>query len=237
MKKPANSFSGGITIKITFSFAIAFIALRYSMHEAHELVHTTVGRVICGCWGQRDFNEWSLCSGCAENNALAVVATFAGPLFTYLAIWLGVYFLNPTRTIQQKSFGFVLIFSNNPFARIFTAAIGKGDEVFGLKQIFHNDALAWITGLAVVLIFTVYPLYKAFKSIENINKVSLFVMFLLSPMLLDLLFIFALMNPLLKSGFLGNYWILGSPILLTVFTFLMLTIFIATRKNIFKLAV
>ena len=140
------------------AFAIAFIALRYSMHELHELVHTGVGRLICGCWGQRDFNTWSLCDGCSENNSLAVLATFAGPLFTYLSIWAGVYFLNSKRTLSQKSFGFALIFSNNPFARIFTAAIGKGDEVFGLKQIMHNNSLAWAIGLFVVLLFTIYPL-------------------------------------------------------------------------------
>ncbi len=218
------------------AFAIAFIALRYSMHELHELVHTSVGRMICGCWGQRDFNTWSLCDGCSENNSLAVLATFAGPLFTYLSIWAGVYFLNSKRTLSQKSFGFALIFSNNPFARIFTAAIGKGDEVSGLKYLMHHDSLAWVTGLLIVLIFTIYPLFKAFKTIQNKNRFAWFIIFLLAPMVLDVAIIFGLMNSLLKSGFLSSYWILGSPVIITSFTFLMLVLLIVMRKKIFNLA-
>jgi hypothetical protein len=59
-------------IKLSVGFVIAFISLRFVMHEAHELVHTFVGRVICGCWGPMDFNIWSLCEGCYEENKIAV---------------------------------------------------------------------------------------------------------------------------------------------------------------------
>ena len=50
-------------IKLTTGFIVAFIALRFVLHEAHELVHTGVGRIICGCWGQRDFNVWDIARG------------------------------------------------------------------------------------------------------------------------------------------------------------------------------
>jgi hypothetical protein len=134
-------------IKLTTGFIVAFIALRFVLHEAHELVHTVVGRIICGCWGQRDFNVWDICEGCIEQHPIALLATFAGPLFTFAMIWAGVYFLKEKNTNQQKSLGFALIFANNPFARIFTAAMGKGDEVSGLNKMLHNHPLSWVFGL------------------------------------------------------------------------------------------
>ncbi|HSQ43776.1 MAG TPA: hypothetical protein VLM16_02195 [Ginsengibacter sp.] len=223
-------------IKITTGFVVAFIAFRYGLQEAHELVHTATGRIICGCWGQRDFNVWSLCPGCYEKNTYAIAATFAGPLFTYIAIWTGVYFMRERNSPRQKVFGFAMIFANNPFARIFTASMGKGDEIFGLRQILHNSSLAWLAGLSIVLLFTIYPLYKAFTIIENRNRVGYFIAFLLAGIILDVLILFAIMNPLLKHGVLNNYWILGSPVLVTLFTFIMLVVFIISAKHITKAA-
>ena len=48
-------------IKITGKFIIAFLALTFVLLELHEIVHTGVGRIICGCWGLRDFNAWEIC--------------------------------------------------------------------------------------------------------------------------------------------------------------------------------
>jgi len=222
-------------IKLTIGFIIAFIALHFLMREAHEMVHTAVGRMICGCWGQRDFNVWSLCEGCMEKYPVAVWATFAGPLFTFGMIWTGVYFLNSANT-AQRSLGFALIFANNPLARIFTAAIGKGDEVSGLNRILHNQQLSWMLGLIIVLLFTVYPLWKAFKTITNKNKIGYFILFLLSPMILDMVILFKLMNTALRNGVLSTGWILGAPLIVTLFTIAMLVIFISTARYIYKLA-
>ncbi len=47
-------------IKLTARFVIAFLSLHFIIHELHELTHTAVGRVICGCWGEKDFNVWNL---------------------------------------------------------------------------------------------------------------------------------------------------------------------------------
>jgi hypothetical protein len=51
------------------------------------------------------------------------------------------------------------------------------------------------------------------------------------PMMLDMLFVFGVMNNLLQKGVLSNYWILGSPLLVTVFSFTMLIVFVVSRKN------
>jgi hypothetical protein len=221
-------------IKLGAGFIIAFITLHFLMHEAHEMVHTAVGRLICGCWGQRDFNVWSLCDECMEQYAIAVLATFAGPLFTFAMIWTGVYFLRSTST-RQKSLGFALIFANNPFARIFTAAMGKGDEVWGLNRLLHDHQLSWILGLVIVLLFTIYPLWRSYTTIANKNKAGYFILFLLSGIILDLIIVFGLMNQLLKNGVLSNDWILGAPVIVTIFTIIMLVIFMIVRKHIYKL--
>jgi hypothetical protein len=218
-------------IKLTAGFLIAFISLHFVMGQAHELVHTAVGRFICGCWGERDFNLWTLCEGCYEQNNYAVLSTFAGPAFTFLMIWTGVSFLRTHHSVQQKSFGFALIFANIPFARIFTTATGHGDEVSGLNKVLHNHTNAWVIGLILVLLLSIYPIYKAFITMENKRRAWLLIFFLLMPMMLDMLFVFGIMNNLLQKGVLSNYWILGSPLLVTVFSFTMLLVFIVSRKN------
>lgn len=222
-------------IKLSIGFIIAFIALRFIMHEAHELVHTIVGRMICGCWGSRDFNVWFLCEDCYELNQLAVLSTFAGPVFTFFMIWIGVALLADKSNEPKMSLGFALIFANNPFARIFTAGMGKGDEVSGLNSLMDNHSFSWALGLMIVLLFTIYPLYKAYRSIHNRNRIGYFILFLLSGIFLDLVIVFGLMNRLLRNGVLSNTWILGSPIIVTAFTLVVLVVFLVTRKKIFRL--
>ena len=133
------------------------------------------------------------------------------------------------------SLGFALIFANNPFARIFTAGMGKGDEVSGLYRLLDSHMLAWALGLLIVLLCTLYPLYRAYINIHNKNRIGYFILFLLSGIFLDLVFVFGLMNRLLRNGLLTDTWILGSPIIVTAFTLVVLVVFVATRKKIYQL--
>jgi hypothetical protein len=50
-------------------------------------------------------------------------------------IWIGLSLMDPSHSDRKKYLGFAMIFANNPFARIFNAAIGKGDEVSGINRI------------------------------------------------------------------------------------------------------
>lgn len=222
-------------LKLTPQFIIAFLALTFVMHEAHEIIHTSVGRIICGAWGERDFNAWALCEGCNEKKSLAVLATFAGPVFTFLMIWIGAFLIHPNKTINQKTIGFSLIFANIPFARILTTSLGGGDEVFGLNTVLKNHSLAWLIGSVVVLSITIIPLVKAYILIQNNNKISWFVLFLLAPIVMDVLLVLGLMNTLLTKGILSSYWVLGSPIIVTLWTISVTSVFILTYKNIYLL--
>ena len=144
-------------LRLTPKFVLTFLALTFLLHEAHEIVHTTVGRIICGCWGQRDFNVWSLCGDCAEQKPYSVISTFAGPVFTYLMIWIGTYLMNKTKD-TQKALGFSLVFANMPFTRIFGAVTGGGDEVWGLNLTLHNYNLSWALSTIIILAIIIYPL-------------------------------------------------------------------------------
>ena len=68
-------------IRLTVRNVTALLALSFVMQETHELAHTSVGRLLCGCWGARDFNVWGLCRQCVTGPPLTLLATFAGPAY------------------------------------------------------------------------------------------------------------------------------------------------------------
>lgn len=225
-----------MNIKLNFKFVISFLALLFVMHEAHEIAHTVLGRIICGGWGERDFNVWGLAKGCNQGDLISMLPTYFGPFFTFTMIWIGTFLLKGENTIQKKSLGFSLIFANIPFARILTAAFGGGDEVYATYILLDNHSLAWAIGLISILLIVAFPLYKAFVTIHK-NRWGWFLLFFLAPLVIDLILVLGLMNTLLEKGVLASYWILGSPILVTLWTILVVLVFILMRKHIFTLGV
>lgn len=219
-------------MKLTLKNSIAFLSLLFLMHEAHEIAHTAVGRLLCGCWGERDFNVWGLCNTCAVSEDLGFIATLAGPLFSFLMMWWGASLLKSTNTSAQKSMGYALVFANLPFARILTAvAMGGGDEVYTLRHFMENDTLAWIIGSVLIVLICAYPLYKAYTTITK-RRILWFLLFFIAPTFIDLLLVLGGMNTLLSNGVLASYWILGSPILVTVWTAFVILIYTLSRKHI-----
>ena len=66
-------------LRPTWKSLLAFVALLFFVGEAHELVHTGLGRLLCGCWGARDFNGWSLCANYQTGHVWTnFAATYAG---------------------------------------------------------------------------------------------------------------------------------------------------------------
>ncbi|MCA6361556.1 MAG: hypothetical protein IM638_00830 [Bacteroidetes bacterium] len=220
-------------IKLTFQYVLTFLALTFMMHEAHEIVHTSVGRLICGCWGQRDFNVWGLCDSC-ETNPYGIFSTIAGPVFTFVMIWFGSFLLDNNNQ-NQKALGFSLIFANMPFGRILNPIFGGGDEVVVADTFIDNWDLSRIIVLILIILIVAFPLIKAYRLIENRHKIGWFLMFLLLPFIFDILIVLLGMNTLLAMGVLSKNWIFGSPVLVTVWTITVTLIFVLTRKNIFKL--
>ncbi|REA63529.1 hypothetical protein DSL64_03540 [Dyadobacter luteus] len=222
-------------LRITPKFTVTFLALVFMLHEAHEIAHTAVGRLICGCWGERDFNVWGVCEGCPEQNPLAVLATFAGPVFTFSLIWMGTRMLASARSERQRTLGFSLIFANLPFARLLGAGLKGGDEVWGLNTLLNNSSAAWILAFVLIFLILFFPLSTAYKAISNKRKTLWFLLFLIAPILIDVLVVLGVMNTLVENGVLSDYWILGSPRLVTVWTLFVTLVFVLTRANIAEL--
>ena len=57
---------------------------------------------------RRNFNVWGLCADCAAEAPLTVLATFAGPVYSFAVIWAGYVLLTKSST-RLASVGFALM--------------------------------------------------------------------------------------------------------------------------------
>lgn len=222
-------------ILFTWRSLAAFLALLFCLAEAHELVHTGLGRLLCGCWGTRDFNVWSLCATCANKPLPNLAATLSGPLFSFALMWVGYWLMAAGRPAASWSLGFALVFANIPFARILGAVfMGGNDEVYALSKImpYHR---AWALGGAAVLLATVPPLVRAYATLRPRGRPWVFLGFFLGPTAVLVIVVLGAMNSLLASGFLATYWVLGSPILVTCWTALVVLSLALTYRFLFGL--
>lgn len=221
-------------LRLTLKYVVAFLSLMFVLQEGHELVHTSVGRLICGCWGQRDFNVWSTCDSCA-NPSWGWLATLVGPLFTFAVVWVGYFLLAPGNTLRQHALGFTLVFASMPFSRLINPVMGGGDEVVVINNLVQQRGISRVIVFVLVLLILALPLIRAFRMIRNRYRIGWFCLFFFGAMLLDYLILFQLMNRMLKNGVMAQYWILGSPLLITVWTASMLLLFIIVRRGVFDL--
>jgi hypothetical protein len=192
-------------------FALLFLVL--ALAEAHELAHIATGRELCGGWGVRDFSVWTTREGCGERQLLA---TFAGPLFTYAVIWMGTWMLMKGRSEGVRAFGLTAIFAAMPFARIFTAVTGHGDEVSGLSAALGDHRVGWAAGLSAVVMLLWYPLMQAYGSLVRQRRLAVFCGLLAGPMLVHGVIVHGVMNHLLARGVMAREGWLGSPVLVNV---------------------
>jgi hypothetical protein len=205
-------------ISLTWYSFLAFVALQFVMGEAHELVHTGLGRVLCGCWGTRDFNVWSLCDACDNSPLTQLAATYTGPIFSFAMMWWGYALLDPRNAVARRSLGFALVFANLPFARILGAVfMGGNDEVYALSKLMPYHT-AWALGATLVLLAAVPPLVRAYAALQPKDRIWVFLGFFLLPTALTFGMVLGVLNSLLATGFLGAYGVLGSPIMVTCWT-------------------
>jgi hypothetical protein len=195
-----------------FSFFIMVLALA----EAHECAHIFAARAVCGAWGTRNFSVWTTREGCAENHPLIVLATFAGPLFTFAMIWLGTWLVIKATKQSLRALGVALIFAPLPFARIITAATGHGDEVSGFTTLLKGHKNGWAVGLTSILLLSLYPVLKAYRSLAPPRRLLVFGGLLLLPMLVHGLTTHSMLNGLLVKGVLDESGMLGAPVLVNV---------------------
>lgn len=224
-------------LHFTLKNVLAFLALLFVCHELHELIHTTVAYWQCGCWGQRDFNAWQVCTTCPPN-VNTVWATAAGPMFTYLQIWVGWWLMRKRATLAQQSFGFALVWANVPFARLFTVLMKGGDEGVVTRAIVGQSKLpigVWLVEIVVILLLVVPVFVRAWQLLAAQKRVWVFISFLIGPMLLQFISMHKMGNQLLAKGVLAQESILGSPLLVNVWNGTWLVLLLISFRNLSRL--
>jgi hypothetical protein len=223
-----------MTIRLTPAYIFTFLLLVVVMMEMHEIVHITVGRIICGCWGPRDFNVWALCNGCKEEHTGWWAATAAGPFFSVCLMWLGMALLSATN-IGSRAVGLSLIFSNIPFGRITTVMMGGGDEMVVVRNFMSRNFSSGekiTVGSIITLLVAAPPVVAAYRAIRNKRKWLIIVAFLTAPLLFILLYLLIGLNSLLRLGVLEQIAIMGTPLLITLHTALAVALLIPRWKNL-----
>jgi hypothetical protein len=196
-----------------------------------------VGRLVCGCWGRRNFNVWTLCADCAAGPPLTLVATFAGPAYSFAVIWAG-YVLLGSASVHRASVGLALVISSMPVSRILTPIVGGGDEIFGLVRLGLSRTLAWPLAVCLVLTLAVPPVVRISRRIDARRKGAWIAGLLLAPFLLVGVVVFGVLQTLLLgNGVLAHTGILGSPVIVTAWLCLSAAAVLALRRQLGTLLV
>ena len=134
-----NSTNNCFVVKLSWGYIVAFIALRHIIHEAHEFAHMIIGRLLCGVWGTRDFNNvHSMSDAYMQHQFGSSLLGLEGPFVNYFLIWLGALLIVYGKSASKKSWGLTIIFASLPFARFFTALTGGGDEFGVIKTLIQR---------------------------------------------------------------------------------------------------
>lgn len=221
-----------LNLRISLKYLAAFFLLTLILGELHEQVHINMGWIVCGGYGPRDFNAWKTAADCAQPS-LAFLSTTVGPLFSFAVMWLGAVLLLKAKTLDYKAIGFSLIFAPLPFARIFTAAMGGGDEKVVLNRFLKEDfSPETIKIFALVLVATVClpPMLIALKSIKNRFALLYVIGFSVLPLIVLGAYVLTFLNSVLASGFLASAPFLGTPLLIVFHTVLAIVLLFFCRK-------
>ena len=200
---------------MTRRWLIAYFFLILVAHDLHELVHTGVGRLICGAWGPRDFNVWQLAPGCDT-----WVPTLMGPLLSWSLMWTGLWL---TRAADQgrRWTGLALIFAPNPLGRLLPALVGGGDEGVVARSLL-GPTPPWprilvIVGAALIIL---PPLLAGWRTLPERRRAAWLALLFLSGILVTGPLYLGLGNGLLARGVLTAPGVLGAPLLIECATLL-----------------
>jgi hypothetical protein len=191
---------------------LAYSFLLLAVHEAHELAHAATGRLVCGEWPVRDFNAWHFTGECTS-----WLPTAAGPVFSYALMLAGAMMVSRA---AWRWAGVALIFAANPFARLFTAVMGGGDEmVVGqrLAEVATRTPMLRVAVVVVVALLCGSAIVAGWRGMAGLKRRGLwFTAVLLWPMVLTGVGLFVAGNGLLRAGVLSSPVIAGAPLLVVL---------------------
>jgi len=152
-------------LRVGWRYLVAFAALTILCGTSHEFAHHFAGALVCGEFGSKTFNSFTLAPGC-ESSAWRAWPTIAGPLFTFALMWLGAVRLrNPDE--RQRQLGFALVFANFPINRMGFVLFGWNDEQWVARHEFGASPVAFWLAVAAVWIACLPPLIAAWRAIET----------------------------------------------------------------------
>jgi hypothetical protein len=228
-------------IKISVAYLISFFALIFVIHELQDWMHVMVGEWICGCWGTKGFDAWTMCDHSEVSGSILAFVWLAGPIVIYTIIWIAWGIMESKRSTATWSVGFSLLFATLPLGHILAAARGASDETFALREIIpHTDAASQrfilFAALLLVLALTVPPLIKAFKMAGGLKeRLMVIPVFLLMPVIVDYLVVSLGMNGLLSHDVMQDESLPGTPFLVLIWGFFCLILLLITFRNLFSL--
>lgn len=200
-----------ISIKITWKYCLAFYCMIMLYASLHELVHHFAGAAICGAWGYKTFNYFS--TAC-ESNRWAYLATYAGPLFSFIMMWVGAYGLRKKNSSTlTRQISFALIFAQLPFQRMIFPFFKMNDEFYASKSLFGDTQLVYWSVIIFVWLICLPPLVTAYRSIRNRNRLAWFLFYLLLFPVIIWVPVFLLLEYLLVNRhvldqtFIGIAWL------------------------------
>ena len=122
-----------------------------------------------------------------------------------------------------------------PFARIFTAGLGMGDELMELQFFlgdYLGDKLLWLLAVVMVTAICLPPLIRAWYRISPSQRLWGFIGFFLLPFIFDLLVVIIGMNKLYEQGLLDQTGIIGSPVIVNIWTLVWLIVLAMNWKQL-----
>ncbi len=225
-----------MSLKISWQYLVGFISLNMIMGELHEQAHIQTGYMICGCYGFRNFSVWTVCETC-KHSGYALWATAAGPLFSYLVYWLsGLWLLKHAKDVYRR-FGLALLFASLPFARIFTALMGGGDEkvvLMGLLGHQFPPVALKISAVLLTLLFCLPPLLMGIRQLPGKQKWWYAAGFIIGPLLFGMLWQRFFLNRLLEQGTGAFPVIAGTPRLVLIHFLFMVFLFLSFGRSLTK---
>lgn len=125
------------------------------------------------------------------------------------------------------------------YARIFTSAVGGGDERIFMMSL-AGDAMTPMTarllGLAMVLLFCLPPIVIAYRAIDNRWRAAYIAGFCILPLFVVMAYKFKLLNGMLRDGVLATPVVIGTPALVLVVFAAMIAITVACWGSIRRLS-
>ena len=164
-----------IKLKITWRYIIAFYCVIMLYVSLHELVHHFVGYLVCGEWGIKTFNYFA--TAC-DDNPISFIATYAGPIFTFLMMYVGMYFLKDSNSNYKKHLGFAMIFAQLPLQRMLVPIFEMNDEYYATASLLGKTSTVYWSVIMVIWLICLPPLVKAYEAIGNQYKILWFLFYL-----------------------------------------------------------